>query len=100
MGVGFQNLFEVIMRGTNEEGIVRQRMLGGNLKFILQQLMGEHRWNGVGHLHKTGNTSGHSSTRFTVNSCLVREAWLSKMHLIINGARKKMLSCRINNRIG
>ena len=88
--VGLQDFVEVAVGGAHEEAVVRRADLGRPVVFVLQQLLGQGLWDGVGHLHEGGDASGHGGAGFGGDLCFVGEAGFAEMNLVVDHARQEV----------
>ena len=95
-GVSSNNLFNVVVGGTQIEGVVGERFLGRKVELVLQKRLGGGLRNRVGHLHDGGHAAGDGSAAFAGNVCLRRHTRLAEVHMLVNNARKKIFSTAID----
>ena len=97
LGVGLHDFGEVVVGGAEIEGIVGQRLLGGEVELLLQQHLRSGLRIGVGHIHERGHAASHGSTAFGVEVGLMGQAWLTEMHVFVNDAGDEVFACGVND---
>ncbi len=95
--VGTQQLVKVVVRCTQEEGIVSSRHLCGMRHFLLPRLNRRCSGLGVGHIEKRGDTTGHGGATFTVDITFFGHTRIAKVHMFVNHPGEDNFSTTINH---
>ena len=77
---------DIVVRGTEEEGIVHMALRGSQAELIVECLKRGGLRHRVGHIEVRGHATGSSRLALGVDVGLFSESWLTKMHMIVNDA--------------
>ena len=85
------DFFEVVIGTPQQKGVVGVGRLGSHPVFLFQFFKGGRLWDGIGLLHKTGDTPSYGSPAFGCDIPLVGKSRLSEMYLVVNQTGKEVI---------
>ncbi len=92
---GFHH-FEVVVRRTEVEAVVREGYTRGARVFVAQRGVGDRLRIAVRHLHVAGDAAGDSRFRLGGDRAFVLEPRFSEMHLVVDHSRDQIRAVRVD----
>ena len=86
-GVGLEHFVQIVVARPHEEAVVHRTYFRGAVVLVLEQVLRQGLRHGVGHLHERGDAASRRSGRFGRNLCLVGQAGLPEVHLVVDASR-------------
>ena len=86
MGIEQREKIRVIVRGTEEETVVHVALPCGKGEFLFEGLQRRGLRHRIGHIEIGGHSSGSRRTALSVDIRLLRQSWLTEMHVVVDNA--------------
>ena len=87
MGIELGEEFRILIGGTKEEGIVHMALLARQCLFLFPGLDGSGLRHRIGHIEIGGHTTCRCRPTLCIDISLLRQARLTKVHMVIDDAR-------------